>query len=99
MRAREITESLKQRQVKELKQMFNKPIPLNQAIHMLSPYIVDQDLSAIIDNELQVKGNKDARDLISSWLKQNMPDLYKQPFERAAPFESPIMSHPDIKEE
>ena len=99
MRLREITESLRQKQVANLKHLFDQPIPLDQAALILSPYLVDQDLTAIIDNQLQLKGNIDARKLIVGWLKQNMPDLYKQPGEMSPGYESPISSHPDIKGE
>jgi len=99
MRLQEITESLRQKQVANLKHLFDQPIPLNQAIQTLSPYLVDQDLTAIIDNELQLKGNIDARNLITGWLKQNMPDLYKQPVEMSPGYMSPISSHPDIRGE
>lgn len=96
MKIADITRELSARDVIEFKELFNSPIQLSQAKQVLSPFIVDQDLFSIIDNELNVVGDKDGRDLIVSWLKQNMPELFEEPFEPAPAYESPISSHPDI---
>lgn len=96
MKIADLTSSLTTKQVLEFKRLFNDPIPLEQAQDIISAYFTDQDLFAIIDNELQTKGNYDGRDLIMGWLKQNMPEMFSKPREVAPPYESPITSHPDI---
>lgn len=96
MKISDLTSSLTQKDIIEFKKLFDNPIPLDQAKEIISPYVQDQDLSAIIDNELQIKGNRDARDLLSEWLRQNMPELFAEEPVMAMPYESPITSHPDI---
>lgn len=96
MKIADVTSNLDRKKVRELKLLFDKPIPLDGAIDILKPYINDKDLFDRLQNELAVNGNKDARNIIAEWLKQNVPDLYKAPIEWAPPYESPITSHPDI---
>ncbi len=47
MKITEITESLKRKEVIELKALFDQPIPLDQAIDIIRPYVIDSDLFAI----------------------------------------------------
>lgn len=96
MKISDLTSRLTEKDIIKLKKLFDNPIPLDQAKDILSPFVQDQDLDAIIDNELQNKGNRDARDLLSEWLKQNIPELFAEEPEMAMPYESPITSHPDI---
>jgi hypothetical protein len=99
MKISDVTSALSHNDVVKFKKLFDNPIPMNQAIDTISKFFIDSDLFAIIDNELQVNGNIDARDLIVGWLKQNMPDLYAVKHEPSPGYESPISSHPDIKGE
>lgn len=99
MKIADVTSELTTKDVIEFKGLFDNPIPLAQARSILSPYVQDPDLIAILANELAVSGNKDARKLIVTWLKQNMPELFAEPKKVAPSYESPISSHPDIKGE
>lgn len=96
MKITEIDSALSPRKLKKFKQLFDQPIPLSQAKEIIKPYFKDQDLFSILDNELEVNGDQDARDIIIEWLKQNVPELFDKEFEPAPPYESPITSHPDI---
>ena len=51
MKISDLTSSLTQKDIIEFKKLFDNPIPLDQAKEIVSPYVQDQDLSAIIDNE------------------------------------------------
>jgi hypothetical protein len=99
MKINDVTSALTTNDVIAFKGLFSSPIPLDQAHATVSPYLQDPDLFAIIANELQVKGNGDARKLIVSWLKQNLPELFAEPKQVAPSYESPISSHPDIRED
>ena len=96
MKIADVTSSLNRKQVRELKKLFDKPMPLEYAKSMLQPYVNDQDLFDRLENELRINGNQDARDMVIEWLKQNIPELFSEPVEWPAPYESPITSHPDI---
>lgn len=101
MKAKELLEATAKvptsiEEVEYLKEIFSQPLPAQDANVIIARVIVDDGLMDQIGHIRDLDPARDCRDVISDWIKQNMPELFANDhFDNEDGFSSTIPGHPD----
>lgn len=101
MKAKELLESTSKipnsnEEVEYLKEIFSQPLPARDANVIIGRVIIDDGLIDEIDHICKLDPERDCREVLSTWIKQCMPELFtNNDFENEDGFNSTIPGHPD----
>lgn len=81
------------------RKIFDRKIPMSKSKEIVGEFIIDDDLFAILDNEMVSNPDKDARPIIAEWVKMNIPGIARISDDEDFPsgLFSTISSHPEAR--